>query len=85
MSSKLKCFKTSCYDRIGEDAVKLPTLGCFHNICVNKGRGIVLFSVFVSVLVFSFLSYHFILIVVVVLLFYVHGKQLRSCRDGQLI
>ena len=23
-------------------------------------------------------------IVVVVLLFYVHGKHLRSCRDGQL-
>ena len=25
------------------------------------------------------------IIVVVVLLFYVHGKHLRSCRDGQLI
>ena len=25
-----------------------------------------------------------IFIVVVVLLFYVHGKHLRSCRDGQL-
>ena len=25
-----------------------------------------------------------IVIVVVVLLFYVHGKHLRSCRDGQL-
>ena len=24
------------------------------------------------------------LMVVVVLLFYVHGKHLRSCRDGQL-
>ena len=24
-------------------------------------------------------------VVVVVLLFYVHGKHLRSCRDGQLI
>ena len=24
------------------------------------------------------------IIVVVVLLFYVHGKHLRSCRDGQL-
>ena len=24
------------------------------------------------------------LVVVVVLLFYVHGKHLRSCRDGQL-
>ena len=23
-------------------------------------------------------------VVVVALLFYVHGKQLRSCRDGQL-
>ena len=23
-------------------------------------------------------------VVVVVLLFYVHGKHLRSCRDGQL-
>ena len=31
------------------------------------------------------LVYHFsILVVVVALLFYVHGKQLRSCRDGQL-
>ena len=25
-----------------------------------------------------------ILVVVVVLLFYIHGKHLRSCRDGQL-
>ena len=25
-----------------------------------------------------------IIVVVVVLLFYVHGKHLRSCRDGQL-
>ena len=25
-----------------------------------------------------------IVVVVVVLLFYVHGKHLRSCRDGQL-
>ena len=24
------------------------------------------------------------IVVVVVLLFYVHGKHLRSCRDGQL-
>ena len=24
------------------------------------------------------------MVVVVVLLFYVHGKHLRSCRDGQL-
>ena len=23
-------------------------------------------------------------VVVVIVLFYVHGKQLRSCRDGQL-
>ena len=26
-----------------------------------------------------------LVLVVVVLLFYVHGKHLRSCRDGQLI
>ena len=26
----------------------------------------------------------FVVVVVVVLLFYVHGKHLRSCRDGQL-
>ena len=26
----------------------------------------------------------FIVVVVVALLFYVHGKHLRSCRDGQL-
>ena len=25
-----------------------------------------------------------LIVVVVVLLFYVHGKHLRSCRDGQL-
>ena len=25
-----------------------------------------------------------VVVVVVALLFYVHGKQLRSCRDGQL-
>ena len=29
-------------------------------------------------------SNEFCLVVVVVLLFYVHGKHLRSCRDGQL-
>ena len=26
----------------------------------------------------------FVVVVVVVLLFYVHGKHLRSCRNGQL-
>ena len=26
----------------------------------------------------------FVVVVVVALLFYVHGKHLRSCRDGQL-
>ena len=25
-----------------------------------------------------------VVVVVVVLLFYIHGKHLRSCRDGQL-
>ena len=25
-----------------------------------------------------------VVVVIVVLLFYVHGKHLRSCRDGQL-
>ena len=30
------------------------------------------------------LRYHCLVVVVVVLLFYVHGKHLRSCRDGQL-
>ena len=30
------------------------------------------------------LLYNIRMVVVVVLLFYVHGKQLRSCRDGQL-
>ena len=29
-------------------------------------------------------QYHLLNIVVVALLFYVHGKHLRSCRDGQL-
>ena len=29
-------------------------------------------------------STKFLVVVVVVLLFYVHGKHLRSCRDGQL-
>ena len=27
---------------------------------------------------------NFMVVVVVALLFYVHGKHLRSCRDGQL-
>ena len=31
-----------------------------------------------------FSMYFYGLIVVVALLFYVHGKHLRSCRDGQL-
>ena len=30
------------------------------------------------------LIYHFSCCIVVVLLFYVHGKHLRLCRDGQL-
>ena len=29
-------------------------------------------------------SFRCIVVVVVALLFYVHGKHLRSCRDGQL-
>ena len=32
----------------------------------------------------SFGSQSKVVLVVVVLLFYVHGKHLRSCRDGQL-
>ena len=32
----------------------------------------------------SHLSFKQKVVVVVVLLFYVHGKHLRSCRDGQL-
>ena len=31
-----------------------------------------------------FICQHFVVAVVVALLFYVHGKHLRSCRDGQL-
>ena len=30
------------------------------------------------------LSQRYLFVVFVVLLFYVHGKHLRSCRDGQL-
>ena len=32
----------------------------------------------------SCLHERFVVVVVVALLFYVHGKHLRSCRDGQL-
>ena len=32
----------------------------------------------------SFLTKFLVVVVVVALLFYVHGKHLRSCRDGQL-
>ena len=31
------------------------------------------------------IRYLIFVVVVVVLLFYVHGKHLRSCQDGQLI
>ena len=37
-----------------------------------------------SVPIFRILQYKRFVIVVVSLLFYVHGKHLRSCRDGQL-
>ena len=33
---------------------------------------------------FLFSMHYFVAVVVVALLFYVHGKHLRSCRDGQL-
>ena len=34
--------------------------------------------------VYYFNAYFIVVAVVVALLFYVHGKHLRSCRDGQL-
>ena len=38
-----------------------------------------------NIMVCAFPSHHMeFVIVVVVLLFYVHGKHLRSCRDGHL-
>ena len=33
---------------------------------------------------YTFMGTNSVVVVVVVLLFYVHGKHLRSCRDGQL-
>ena len=52
----------------------------FFNICLPSQRGLTLKgtipSIYEQPLFGSF--------VVVVLLFYVHGKHLRSCRDGQL-
>ena len=45
------------------------------------------FVVLHCVVMFHLVSFHsniYYIVVVVVLLFYVHGKHLRSCRDGQL-
>ena len=52
-----------------------------HPRCIEQSRGnfVPFHSMFLTVLV-SCIIY----IVVVVLLFYVHGKHLRSCWDGQL-
>ena len=47
-----------------------------------KATLIVLFDVVYCYIIFDSPSHG--LVVVVVLLFYVHGKHLRSCRDGQL-
>ena len=54
----------------------------------NGGRKVVVIILFYILELLSgiFLYYEFqsSVVVVVALLFYVHGKHLRSCRDGQL-
>ena len=49
--------------------VPLKAENCMHNVKKNQN----------FIVVFFFHNY----VVVVALLFYVHGKHLRSCRDGQ--
>ena len=52
---------------------------------LSAGVGGVCVDIFLlSITSLYFLSLSGRVIVVVVLLFYVHGKHLRSCRDGQL-
>ena len=50
-------------------------------ILVNHKRSILCVRPSIKILFAVFLP---IVVVVVVLLFYVHGKHPRSCRDGQL-
>ena len=71
---------------------KLPVPGGSYNLdmsrerayCACSGCGWWLFGRFYSRLsVLSSFSL-FLFVCLFVLLFYVHGKHLRSCRDGQL-
>ena len=58
---------------------------CFSGRLIRSPVGATLRIVYTHKLVKSYAVHRKVLIVVVVvLLFYVHGKHLRSCRDGQL-
>ena len=50
----------------------------------QSGRMTIKYILNATDLTISHISVLPIVVVVVVLLFYVHGKHLRSCRDGQL-
>ena len=52
---------------------------------VCSGRGVeVMLARWSDFIFFFYLFFLYYNVVVVALLFYVHGKHLRSCRDGQL-
>ena len=68
----------------GKDLISLEFLQertCFGLSFYMKSKNIVLFSFTID---FFLIQEEKLVVVVAVLLFYFHGKHLRSCRDGQL-
>ena len=60
-------------------SIKLSVTAIFHS-----GYGFMINTCSQGQTIWSKPKGWFILVVVDALLFYVHGKHLRSCRDGQL-
>ena len=66
--------------------VFLPTLDSCRICYINRDRimnGTPIFTILLKSMILK-VGQFICLLVVVVLLFYVHGKHLRSCRDSQL-
>ena len=63
--------------------VKMPTIVGILTFMSRKNSILGLSEPIKAEFLHYFYTYELV-VVVVVLLFYVHGKHLRSCRDGQL-
>ena len=74
-------YKETIQSTIGSDGKHGIYMIAITFICSMAHQALIYFLI--KKINFTFYWFQYI-VVVVVLLFYVHGKHLRSCRDGQL-